>query len=367
MHIFSKIIVTIMAFLLSSSQALACTSFLLHAQDGTVLITRSMEFAEDMQSHLITKPRESVFNLTAPNGKPSLSWVSQYGYVFLDGLNLGVPLDGMNEMGLSIEVLLFPEEADYQTIPKGQEKQALSYLHLGDWILGHFKNVDEVRSALNHIYVFEEKVPQLNNTVFPVHYSIFDASGKGIVVEYVAGKLNIYDHMGVMTNSPTYDWQVTNLRNYIQLSPSNPKPVIANGITYTATGQGSGMIGLPGDISPPSRFVKMAVMLKTVLQPKNAQETLNLSQHMINNVDIPLGFVRVSENKNTATTDSTQWVVFKDLTHKKFYYRTYDDLSIRVVDLNKLDFLNTAKPLKMPIAAQNTVIEMSDQFLATGK
>jgi len=343
-----KITALCAAFTLGISPVLACTSFRLIANDGTVMIARSMEFAEPMNSSIIATSRGHDFHISAPNGAAGLSWKSQYNYIFLDGLSLGVPIDGMNEAGLSFEALLFPDEAEYQTVPAGQEKQALSYLQFGDWVLGNFKTVDEVRSALGSIYVFSEQLPQLQNMIFPVHYSVFDSTGKGIVIEYVKGELHIHEHMGVMTNSPTYDWHVTNLRNYLQLSPTNPKPVIADGITYTATGQGSGMIGLPGDISPPSRFVKMAVMLNTVIKPKDATEALNLSQHMINNVDIPKGFVRVVGDTNTATLESTQWVVFKDLTHKKLYYRTYDDLSIRTVDMATIDFSkpNAAIPLR---------------------
>lgn len=341
MKLLFKSTAVLMAFILGASPVLACTSFRLTAQDGTIMIARSMEFAEDMQSKIIVSPRGKTFDFDG------LSWTSEYGYIFLDGLNLGVPIDGMNEAGLSVEILLFPNEAQYQQVPKGAEKQALSYIHFGDWVLGNFKTVAEVRSALNNIYVYGEKLPQLDNQQFPVHFSVFDTSGKGLVIEYVDGQLNVHDHMGVMTNSPTYDWHVTNLRNYIQLSPTNPKPVIANGITYAATGQGSGMIGLPGDVSPPSRFVKMAVLLNTVLKPKDAQEALNLSQHMMNTVDIPKGLVRVVDNNNTATLESTQWVVFKDLTHKKLYYRTYDDMTIQTVDLNTIDFSKANTPIPL--------------------
>ncbi|MFI4954286.1 MAG: linear amide C-N hydrolase, partial [Gammaproteobacteria bacterium] len=169
-----NMISSIALFLLGMSISYACTDFRLQATDGTVLISRSMEFAMDMKSNLISSPQEKEFNSTAPNGKPGLSWNAKYGYVFLDGLDLGVPVDGMNEVGLSLEALLFPGEAEYQTVPGGREQQALSYLSFGDWVLGNFKTVDEVREALKDIYLFEEKLPQLNDTVFPLHYSIFD-------------------------------------------------------------------------------------------------------------------------------------------------------------------------------------------------
>ncbi|MGA2654654.1 MAG: choloylglycine hydrolase family protein [Gammaproteobacteria bacterium] len=343
MKMIHKFIAVIFIMTLGINPVLACTSFRLIADDNTVMVTRSMEFAEPMNSNIIATSRGQDFHISAPNGQAGLSWKAKYNYIFLDGLGLGVPIDGMNEAGLSFEALLFPEEAQYQTVPTGEEKQALSYLQFGDWVLGNFKTVDEVRAALASVYVFSQPLPELQNTIFPVHYSVFDQTGKGIVVEYVNGQLNIHEHMGVMTNSPTYDWHVTNLRNYLQLSPTNPKPVIANGITYTATGQGSGMIGLPGDISPPSRFVKMAVLLNTVIKPKDAMEALNLSQHMINTVDIPKGFVRVAGDNNTATLESTQWVVFKDLTNKKLYYRTYDDLTIQEVNMKTIDFKKSFK------------------------
>ncbi len=347
------------------SLALACTDFRLVAADGSVLITRSMEFAIDMKSNLMTSSRGREFKTTTPNQKEGLSWKSKYGYLFLDGMGLGVPLEGMNEHGLAYEALLFPGEAEYQTIPDNKEKQAVSYVNFGDWILGNFKTVEEVREALQDIYVYEQTLPQLNNAVFPIHFSIYEASGKGIVVEYVKGKLHIYDnHIGVMTNSPTYDWHITNLRNYVNLTPVSPKPIVDNGVTFAATGQGAGMLGLPGDISPPSRFVKMAVMSKTVTTPADAPAALNTAQHMINNVDIPLGFVREAQKEGTATNELTQWVVFKDLTHKILYYRTYDDLTLHAVDMNKLDFSENAPALKMPIASKPFILDMTPQFMA---
>ncbi|HLF67224.1 MAG TPA: penicillin amidase, partial [Gammaproteobacteria bacterium] len=76
------------------------------------------------------------------------------------------------------------------------------------------------------------------------------------------------------------------------------------------------------------------------------------------------GFVRVVDDHNTATMETTQWVIFKDLTHKKLYYRTYDDLTLRAVDLAKLDFSKNAKPLKMSISNSTPMVEVTDQFKA---
>lgn len=343
----------------------ACTDFRLKANDGTLLITRTMEFAIPMNANLHSSSRDKVFQNTAPDGKPGLSWTAKYGYVYLDGMAINNTIDGMNEKGLSIEALYLPGETTYQTVPVGADAHALPYIATGDWVLSNFRTVDEVKEALKKTYVFSQKIPGKGNTVFPLHFIINDASGKSIVVEYVKGQVKIHDDpLGVATNSPTYDWQITNLRNYVNLSPNLPSGHIINGIMFGATGQGSGMNGLPGDASPPSRFVKIASLVATAIPADNTAAVLNLAQHIINNVDIPVGFVRAVENGKT-NYDHTQWTVFKDLTHKIFYFRTYGDSTLRYVSLDKVDFSKNAVPLKMPIDSSNTnsTVDVTNAFL----
>jgi len=341
----------------------ACTDFRLTAKDGTVMVARSMEFSADLHSNLRTSPRGRVFNMTSPDGKnDGMSWKAHYGYVFLDAMDVDTTVDGMNDQGLSFEALYLPGLAQYQTVPLGQNKQALPYIHIGDWILSNFKTIDEVREALSTIYVFEQKIPGMGDMVFPLHFSVFDSSGKGIVIEYINGKMNLYDNkIGVMTNSPGYDWHLINLNNYVHLRPTNPPAVIADGVKFAATGQGFGMIGMPGDISPPSRFVKMAVLTDVALPVANAAGVLNLAQHIINNVDIPFGLAREPES-GKYINESSEWTVFKDLTHRVFYYRTYDNFTLRSVSLDKLNLAENAPRLKMPIASPQYVQDMTDEL-----
>lgn len=345
----------------------ACTDFKLSAQDGTTLIARSMEFAADMKSNLRTSVRDRVFREFAPNGKPGLSWKAQLGYVFVDGFDVDVALDGINEAGLSFEYLYLPGETQYQTVPAGHEHQALSYIRLGDWVLSQFKTVEEVRQALQGVYVFNQSLPGKGDLVFPLHAAIYDASGKGIVVEFVGGDMHIYDNeVGVLTNSPIYPWQITNLRNYVNLSPWTPTPVMSGGMIFAATGQGSGMRGLPGDVSPPSRFVKIDTLKAYAYPAASAADALNLAQHIINNVDIPLGLVRAKQ-KDKVAAELTQWVVFKDLTNKVLYYRTYGDTTLHGVLLSQLDFLPTAKRLKMPLADNQFILDVTKTFRGLGE
>lgn len=358
-----KYICLVISTLFAITSSFACTDFRLKAQDGTVLISRSMEFAADMRSNLMSMPRGHTFTNTTSDGKPGLTWKNTYGYVFLDGFDTGLALDGMNEMGLAVEALYLPGETQYQTIPAGKNDRAIAYLNFGNWVLGNFKSIAEVKLALPTIYVYAQTIPQAGTMIFPLHFAITDATGTGIIVEFVNGNMNVYDNqIGVLTNSPIYPWQVTNIRNYVNLTPLTPTPVIDSGMTFAATGQGAGMLGLPGDISPPSRFVKITTLLRTVLTPKTSVDALNLAQHIINNVDIPLGFVRESQNINTATNELTQWVVFKDLTHRQFYYRTYGDLSLHLVDLTKVNLAENAPQYKMPIASPQYVLDMTQRF-----
>lgn len=335
---------------------------MLTAKDGTLLITRSMEFGQNLNSNLRSSPRERVFTTTTPNNKPGMSWTAKYGYLYVDGFGVDAAFDGINEAGLTFEYLYLPGETQYQTIPPGKDGQAIPYALFGDWVLSNFNSINEVKQALANVYVCNQALPQLGNAVLSAHASIRDNYGNGIVVEFYDDKINIYENIGVMTNSPKYDWQVTNLRNYLNLSPYNANPVTVNGITYSSTGQGTGATGLPGDASPPSRFVKTSFMVKNAYPAENAVDLVNLAQHIINNVDLPAGYVRAMDNGQTAT-DTTQWVVFKDVTHKVLYFRTYNDLNLHAVDMSRMDFSKTAARLKMPMVTKPTVMDLTSQFL----
>lgn len=363
----SRFMITILlgTLLTVAGNAYSCTDFRLIAKDGAVIVTRSMEFGVDMKSNLRTSTKDRSFTTTAPDGKPGLSWKANYGYVYLDAFNQDFTVDGMNEAGLSFEYLYLPGETQYQTVPAGQDSQALPYLNLGDWALSNFSTVAEVRQALSNIHVFEQKLPSLNNMVFPLHAAITDASGNSIIIEFVGGKMNIYDNkVGILTNSPQYPWHLANIRNYINLSPYVPEPITANGLTFAATGQGTGMVGVPGDFSPPSRFIKIATLIKTAYQANDAISALILAQHIINNVDIPLGTVRSREANGKDMADSTEWVVFKDLKNKVFYYKTYDNSTIGYVEFAKLNFAPNAKRLKMPIASKPVAVDQTSKFLS---
>jgi len=146
----------------------------------------------------------------------------------------------------------------------------------------------------------------------------------------------IMNPIGVLTNSPPFDWHIINLRNYINLTATSVPPVELSNITLTSTGDGSGMVGLPGDFTPPSRFVRMAVLSQTVLPVETAEEGVLLAINIIGNINIAKGMARTKE-ANGVHYDHTEYVTVSDLTNKEIYFRTYDNPNYRRVKLADYD------------------------------
>ncbi len=326
---------------LSISAIQACTIFRLKAKDGTIILARSMEFGVNLSYDLIVVPGNKPFFSPSPVSKTGLKWATRYGYLGVAsmGMEFGVS-DGMNEKGLSVSVLWYESDMQYQTVAPADSSKALAQVMFADWALGNFSTVDEVKSALPKVKVFFYSDPAKMKMPVTVHFIVYDANGGCIVVEYDKGLCNIYDNpLGIMTNSPSLPWHYTNLRQYIGLDNVNPIPVKVDGFTFNPTGHGDGMLGIPGDYTPPSRFVRLAMFEKFVTQQPDAASNLNLCQHVINTFSIPFGIIVDKDaNGNIVSNESTQWVTFRDLTNRQFYFKTYENPTLRKIDLTKLDF-----------------------------
>ncbi|MGB2961392.1 MAG: choloylglycine hydrolase family protein [Candidatus Omnitrophota bacterium] len=322
--------------MLAVNTAYACTDFQIKTEDGSVIIGRSMEFAIDLGSDVMVFPKGQKFTSDAPGGGKGLKWSNRYGFVGANSFGYDAINDGMNEAGLSIGLLWLPG-TEYQEVPARDVKKALSHLYLGNWILGNFATVDEVKEGIKDIIVWGELIPELG-IVPPLHVAIHDASGKSLVIEFVGGERKVHDNpVGVLTNAPEFEWHITNLRNYVGLTSYDVNPVKIGNITFQATGQGSGVFGIPGDWTPPSRFVRAAAFINLADPPKDAAGGVILAQHILNTVDIPLGVIKQDKEGVGLAEESTQWVVIKDLKNKVFYFHTYNDLSLRSIDMKKLD------------------------------
>jgi len=336
--------------------ALACTGIRLIAEDGTVVHARTLEFATDIHSDVIMVPRGYARTGTTPDGKPGLTWKAKYASLGANGVGLPFIFDGLNEKGLAVGTFYFPTSAGYMPYTAADAGKSIAPWEVGSWLLENFASVEEARDNIGKIVV-----PSVIFAAWgfapPVHYVAHDASGKSIVIEYAGGKLNVYDNpLGVITNSPTFDWQMTNLRNYVNFSMSNVPPVKLGSVTLQPFGQGSGMLGIPGDFTPPSRFVRAVAFSQSVLPSKTGEDAVLEAFHVLNNFDIPKGAAREHEKDEHGNimADYTLWTAASDLKAKRYYFRTYENSQIRMVDLMKMD-LDAKEIVKISIKGDEVI------------
>jgi choloylglycine hydrolase len=329
---------TIALAALAPSAARACTGITIKAKDGAIVFARTLEFAMNLKSNVIVVPRGKENVGTAPGDKPGLRWKTLYGTVGANAFDLPVTIDGLNEKGLHVGLFYFPGFAKYQDVKPADIGKALAPWELGTFLLGTCTNLKEAVAAAKGVLVGE--VVQKDMGFVPgVHYIVTDTSGTSVVLEYVGGELKVHaDPLGVMTNSPTFDWHITNLSNYVTMSSKNIPTIDLAGKEIKGLGQGSGMLGLPGDFTPPSRFVRAVAFTQTAVPVAGAKDAILQAFHILNQFDIPLGAARGMEH-GQEVADYTQWTVAADLTNTRYYFRTFDNSRIRMVDLKtvKLD------------------------------
>ncbi|WP_292592782.1 linear amide C-N hydrolase [Mesotoga sp. UBA5825] len=228
------------------------------------------------------------------------------------------------------------------------------------WILVNFDNLDSLKRALSELTMWGE-VNELLQEVPPLHLSLQDSSGGSMVLEFTDGEVIVYENPnGVLTNSPELPWHLSNLRNYVNLSPYMKETEI-NGITYKGIGFGSGYVGIPGDVTPPSRFVRISFLREFSNSVETEEEGVMLALHLVNTVDIPAG-VSKREESSTESFESTQWVTIKGNKNLKLYFRTYDCASLFVVDLNRVDFSYGIKHESIDFDKPFSAINVCDLF-----
>lgn len=317
---------------LTMGTAYACTTLQLIASDGTPVVGRTMEFGFDLQSDVLVVPAGSQLQSSLDKG---MTYTTKYGMVGANGLHKPIITDGVNEKGLYVGVLYLPGYAEYAEPIAGQSDHELSPLGYGAWLLGNFATVEQVMAGYDKVRLVPHPIKELGNETPPLHFIVHDSTGASVVIEPVGGKLKIYrDPVGVLTNSPTFDWHVTNLSNYVNLSPLNIPQVNLKGLRLSQFGQGSGLLGIPGDYTPPSRFVRAVVFSLFAEKLPTAKETVPQVFHLMNAFDIPKGAVR-EDSKGKEQHDYTVWTTVSDLKNIRWDFRTHKDQTIRSVDVRK--------------------------------
>jgi choloylglycine hydrolase len=356
-HLIRLLLTAVTITLFVNPSALACSTFRTAAQDGTLICARTMEFGLDTHTRIVVVPRGWAFSSPAPNGATGLTWKALHGFVACNALGLETSaVDGLNEKGLAFSALWYENDMRWPQVAPGKESLALAHTDIGSWILSNFATVDEVKTALANIQLFGYVLPQLGGAV-PLHFIVYDANGGCIVIECDNGEVQVYDNkLALMTNAPKFPWMLENLRNYVGLTNQRTAAAEICGIHFNGTGHGDGMFGLPGDITPPSRFVRMAITKQFATPQPDALTALNQAQHIANSLDIVLGMVVDKDaSGRVVSSESTEWTTFYDLTHKVMYFKTYDNLNLRKIDLEQLDF-NASQLRFIPMDAAPEII-----------
>lgn len=315
-----------------SSTAPACTGITIKPKDGSIIFARTLEFGMDLKSNILLVPKGKELVGTAPGDKAGLRWKTKYGIVGTNAFDLPVILDGINQQGLHVGLFYFPGFARYQEVKAEDSARALAPWELGTFLLGTCSDVKEAVAAAKIVRV-GAVVQKDMGFVPPVHYIVTDARGTSVVLEYVDGELKVHANpFGVMSNSPTFDWHMTNLSNYVTISDKNVEKIDLAGKTVKGLGQGSGMLGLPGDFTPPSRFVRAVAFSKSALPVEKAKDGVLQAFHILNQFDIPKGAARGLEH-GKEVSDYTLWTSAADLKNLRYYFRTFDNSRIRLVDM----------------------------------
>lgn len=315
----------------TSNQGLACTDFILKSQDQAYIVGRSLEFGRILPTQIQSFPKGEIIVSQTPDHQKGMAWTSQYAYMGMVFKPAKVILDGFNEKGLSIGYLWMPG-TEYPALETNSSTTPLFFADMPAWLLGNFATVAEVKAALTKVNIYAGPIPGFSD-IPPVHLVVHDNQGQTVVVEFLKGKMHVFDDpVGVLTNSPELPWHLTNLRNYINLSALNAKTASVDGTVLNPIGQGTGLLGIPGDWTPPSRFVRTAIFKQALAPIKDAPSAVLAAIHLLNTVDIPYGVIRETKDQDF---DFTQWIVIKDLTNKKLYYRTYGNQNIEMIDLKE--------------------------------
>lgn len=257
---------------------------------------------------------------------------SHYAIIGMAFVNDGFPLfyDAVNEHGLAIAGLNFVGNAVYSNVIDGKDNVA--QFELIPWILGQCRDLLQVRKLLCQINItntaFSEKLPPSQ-----LHW-IISYKGESITLESVRDGLKIYDNpAGVLTNNPPFPEQMFNLNNYMHLSPKSPANSFSKDLELETYSRGMGALGLPGDLSSMSRFVRVAFVKMNSLSEESEEKSVSQFFHILNCVDQQRGCCELDGGKHEITIYTSCCNTDKGI----YYYTTYDNHQINAVKLHGVE------------------------------
>lgn len=323
----------------SGMHLMACTGISLTTVAGDLIQARTIEWGEsNLNSTLIVSPPQFSYTSILPDSSKGLSWTSRYGFV---GISVSLEKfigEGVNEMGLSAGIFYFKGYGSLAAYSAEEKSSTLVDMDFVRWILGSFSTVDELLANLSSIKLVPVFIGPNGEPSPTGHWRVADKTGKNVVIEIIDhGEVHIYDNIGVLTNSPGYDWHLTNLGNYLNIQPGTIHVRDFGTYQATALGAGTAALGLPGDITPPSRFVRAAFYLFSAPTYRDPSDAVQEAFHILDNFDIPVGseFTKDQRAHIPSIPSATQWTSASDLTNLRFYYKTMYDSSVKYVDIRQ--------------------------------
>ncbi|OQR53373.1 choloylglycine hydrolase family protein [Bacillus sp. CDB3] len=298
-----------------------CTSLTLQTNNCQHLFARTMDFILGFNQEVVIIPRRYQWNnitgetIQAKQAVVGMG-ISHQGRVIM--------ADGVNESGMTCAALYFPGFATYSK-SIDYNKTNLAPFDFVAWSLTQFNSVEELKKSVYSISFLNVPLPVLGLPL-PLHWILADKWGGCIVIEPTTEGIKMYDNpLGVMTNSPEFNWHLQNLRQYIGLK-SQPFAPTQWG---SAFGQGSGSMGLPGDFTPPSRFVRAAYGKQNIQGIDNEEEGVSAIFHILSTCEVPKGGVITEEG----ILEYTLYTSAMCMESGTYYYHTYDCRQITAIHL----------------------------------
>lgn len=301
-----------------------CTAFTFYRDN--FYFGRNMDIEYHFGEKVVITPRNFPINT-----KKAGCMENHYAMIGMANVTDNYPLyaEAANEKGLCMAGLNFPSNAKYISQEKATKTMITPY-ELIPFILGKCENIQQAKSLLPKIDIvdiaFSPSMP-----VAPLHWIVSDKD-ESIVIECTKDGMNIYDnYTGVITNNPPFPFHLENLKQYLNLSPKNTSNGFCNSIELSHFGQGMGAIGLPGDFSPASRFVKTFFCKENSICNNDIVSCITQVFHILDSVAMISGTVITNEGK----PDTTIYSSCIDATNGDYYYKTYENNQITKISLSE--------------------------------
>ena len=312
---------------------------------------RNLDLEYSYKETVTITPRNYVFHFREM-GKME----SHFAMIGMAYIAEGYPLyyDATNEKGLSAAGLNFPQNADYKPYCEGKDN--VTPFELIPWILGQYATVSEAENLLKRLNLLNENFSE-TLPLSPLHWIISDRE-RSITLESVKTGIKVYENpVGVLTNNPAFDYHLFNLNNYMRLTKEEPENTFAgdnSNLELEAYSCGMGAIGLPGDASSMSRFVRAAFVKMNSVSGDSEIESVSQFFHILRSVEMQRGCVKLDKE----LYDITRYSSCCNTDRGIYYYSTYDNSQIYAVDMHRENLQGNTLieyPLKkaLTIAYQN--------------